>query len=114
MRDSLRYFNRLFSENATEFMKALAINAAQNCPLDFKVRGESPLRYAVFKNDVDAASTLLQRDAVIEPNALASAILDLYPEMVKILVTLILTFLVQSDFVERCTLLTANTHRICL
>merc|ERR1712098_716815 len=39
MRLSLRYddFNRLFSENATEFMKALTISAAQNCPLDIKV-----------------------------------------------------------------------------
>merc|ERR1712098_903515 len=55
MRFYLRYddFNRLFSENATEFMKALAINAAQNCPLDFEVRGLSPLLHAVYRNDVD-------------------------------------------------------------
>ena len=94
MRDSLRRddFNRLFSENATEFMKALAINAAQNCPRDFEVWGESPLRYAVFRNDVDAASALLQRGAVIETEALADAIVNLNPEMMKILVTLILTF----------------------
>merc|ERR1712098_113451 len=47
MRNFLRRdsFNRLFSENATEFMKALAINVAQNCPLNFKVRGWSPLRF---------------------------------------------------------------------
>merc|ERR1712098_870918 len=45
MRDFLLddFFNRLFSENATEFMKALAISAAQNCALDLKVWGESPL-----------------------------------------------------------------------
>merc|ERR1712098_241043 len=79
------YFNRLFSENATEFLKALAIRAAQNCPLDFKVRGESPLYCAVYSNDVDAASVLLQRGAVIETDALADAIRTLYPEMVKIL-----------------------------
>merc|ERR1712098_555058 len=78
-------FNRLFSENATEFMKVLTINAAQNCPLDFKGRwGRSPLRIAAFKNDVDAASALLRRGAVIEPNTLAEAIFDLNPEMVKI------------------------------
>merc|ERR1712098_865558 len=87
MRDFLRrdQFNRLFSENATEFMKALAINAAQNCPLDFKVRERSPLRYAVYWNDVDAASALLRRGAVIEPRALANTIWDPNPEMVKIL-----------------------------
>lgn len=87
MRNLLRYdrLNPLFSKNATEFMKALAINAAQNCPLDFKVRGDSPLRYAVLRNDVDAASILLKRDAVIEPIALASAIRDLKPEMLNIL-----------------------------
>merc|ERR1712098_337791 len=86
MRDSLRAdsFNRLFSENATDFMKALAISAAQNCPLDFEVRGESPLYYAVLGNDVDAASILLQRGAVIDPDALALAIYDPNPEMVKI------------------------------
>merc|ERR1712098_277614 len=88
MRDSLRYnqFNRLFSENATEFMKTLTINAAQNCPLDFKSKcGKSPLRYAVMHNDVDAASVLLQRGAVIEPEALAIAIFYRKPERVKIL-----------------------------
>merc|ERR1712098_935121 len=87
MRDFLRRdrFNRLFSENATEFMKVLATNAAQNCPLDFKVRGWSPLWYAVYGNDVDAASILLQRGAVIEPNALAEAIWNLNPEMMKFL-----------------------------
>merc|ERR1712098_75010 len=79
------YLNRLFVENATDFMKALAINAAQNCPLDFKVRGRSPLRLAVLNNDVDVASILLQRGAVIESAALAGAIRSLYPEMVKIL-----------------------------
>jgi len=78
------YLNRLFVENATDFMKSLAINAAQNCPLDFKVRGRSPLRLAVLNNDVDVASILLQRGAVIEPAVLAGAIRSLYPEMVKI------------------------------
>merc|ERR1712058_111048 len=78
-------FNRLFSENATEFMKALAIIAAQNCPLDIKVLGWSPLTFAVIENDVDAASILLQRDAVIEPKALAEAIFHLYLKMAKIL-----------------------------
>merc|ERR1712098_411701 len=78
-------FNPLFSKNATEFMKALAINAAQNCPLDFKVLGlYSPLRYAVMYNDADAASTLLRRGAVIEPRVLAGVILELNPEMMKI------------------------------
>merc|ERR1712098_581754 len=92
MRDSLRryYFNRLFSKNATEFMKALAISAAQNCPLDFKAWeswwGWSPLRFTVIWNDVDAASILLRRGAVIEPDALARAITYLSLEMVKILV----------------------------
>merc|ERR1712098_950564 len=74
MRYFLRYdsFNPSFSENATEFMKALAISAAQNCPLDFKGKwGEGPLRYAVLGNDVDVASVLLQRGVVIEPIALA-------------------------------------------
>merc|ERR1712098_394157 len=85
MRFFLREFNPLFSGNATEFMKTLAINAAQNCSLNFKVWGLSPLRYAVFRNDVDVASALLQRGAVIEPNALVNAIADLNPEMVKIL-----------------------------
>jgi len=66
-------------------MKALAINAAQNCPLDFTSKlGRSPLRYAVIYNDVDAASILLQRDAVIETEALARAIYDRNSEMVKI------------------------------
>ena len=116
MRDFLRLdrFNPLFSEKSTEFMKTLAINTAQNCPLDFKVRGLSPLRHVVIKNDVDAASALLQRVVVIEPDTLASAIVYVYSEMVKILVTLILTFLGQNDFVERCALLTANTNWICL
>lgn len=52
------YFNRLFSENATEFMKALAINAAQNCPLDFEVWGGNPLTFAVHWawNDFDVAA----------------------------------------------------------
>merc|ERR1712098_544141 len=68
-----------------EFMKALAINAAHNCPLDFKVWSRSPLRFAVSINDVDAASTLLRRGAVIEPEALADGIRNLDPEMVKIL-----------------------------
>merc|ERR1712098_100809 len=36
-------------------------------------------------NDVDAASVLLQRGAVIETGALATAIVNVYPEMVKIL-----------------------------
>jgi len=88
MRDSLRRddFNRLFSENATEFMKALAISAAQNCPLDFKVRwGFSLLTFAVDCNDVDAARILLRRGAVMEPEALADAIWYRNPEMVKIL-----------------------------
>merc|ERR1712098_166308 len=87
MRSLLRYdyFNRLFSENATEFMKALGITAAQNCPLDFKVRGMSPLWFAVIYNDVDVASALLRRGAVIEPSALASAIRNLDLEIVKIL-----------------------------
>ena len=76
--------------------------------------GWSPLRFAVRDNDVGVASVLLQRGAVIETDALAAAIMDRNPEMVKILVILILKFLGQSDFVERCTLLTANTHRICL
>jgi len=87
MRDSLRRddFNRLFSENATEFMKALAISAAQNLPLDFEVRGYSPLHFAVQWNDVDASRALLQRGAVIEPEALAETIAELDLEMVKIL-----------------------------
>ena len=116
MRYSLRrdQFNRLFSEKSTEFMKALAINAAQNCPLDFEVLGRSPLRYAVIYNDVDVTSALLRQGAVIETEVLAEANAYLNLEMVKIFVTLILTFLGQSDFVERCALLTANTHRICL
>merc|ERR1712098_62673 len=88
MRNFLRndLFNRLFSENATEFMKVLAINAAQNCSLDFTSKwGRIPLWDAVIYNDVDAASILLQRGAVIEPDALARAIFHIYPEMVKIL-----------------------------
>merc|ERR1712098_649536 len=47
--------------------------------------GRSPLRHAVYWNDVDAASVLLQRSAVIEPVALAFSIDRLYLEMVKIL-----------------------------
>merc|ERR1712098_730224 len=78
-------FNRLFSENATEFMKTLAISAAQNCPLDFQVLGRTPLWCAMFKNDVDVASTLLRRRAVIGPLALAYAVSRCNPEMVKIL-----------------------------
>merc|ERR1712098_876680 len=88
MRNFLRDddFNRLFSKNATEFMKALAINAAQNCPFDFKSKwGRSTLRYAVRDNDVAVASVLLRRGAVIETDALAIAILGRNPEMVKIL-----------------------------
>merc|ERR1712098_591693 len=87
MRHSLRYghFNCLFSENATEFLKALVMSAAHNCPLDFKVWGFRPLIHAVFINDVDVANILLLRDAVIEPHALANAIFDLQLEMVKIL-----------------------------
>merc|ERR1712098_321561 len=84
MRSCLRLYP-LISENPTEFMKTLAISAAQNCPLDFKVRGENPLHFAVDTNDVDVASILLQRDAVIEPISLERAIDDLNLEMVKIL-----------------------------
>jgi len=87
MRYSLRddQFNRLFSKNATEFMKALAISAAQNCPIDFKVwRYSDPLRFAVYK-DIDIVSILLQRGAVIEPDALEKAIVDFNLEMVRIL-----------------------------
>merc|ERR1712098_325475 len=80
-----RFKDPLFSENATEFIKALAINAAQNCPLDIEVWGESPIWFAVDWNDVEAASALLRRGAVIEPDALARAIWYLYPAMVKIL-----------------------------
>merc|ERR1712098_444899 len=65
-------------------MKALTINATQNCPLDIEVWGERPLRSAVYWNDVDAASALLQRGAVIETEALAETIDLLYSEMVKI------------------------------
>merc|ERR1712098_984208 len=64
-------------------MKTLAITAAQNCPLDFKMWNRSPLHFAVYRNDV--ASTLLRRGAVIETDAFADAIWHLYPEMVKIL-----------------------------
>merc|ERR1712058_189037 len=64
-------------------MNALAINAAQNFPLDFKVLGFSPLRYAVLNNDADVAKVLLRRGAVTE--ALATAIVNLNPEMVRIL-----------------------------
>merc|ERR1712098_544750 len=84
--DYLPCFNRLFSENATEFMNALAITAAQNCPLDFKSKlGRSHLRYALMKDDVDAAKILFQRGAVIETKALERPIRNLDPEMVKIL-----------------------------
>merc|ERR1712098_692200 len=58
-------------------MRALAINAAQNCSLDFRVWGcLSPLYFAVRNNDVDAARILLQRqrDAVNETKALRGAI----------------------------------------
>jgi len=88
MRNSLRndLFNRLFSENATTFMKALATSAAQNCPLDFKIEwGYNPLIFAVIENDVDVGNILLQRGAGNEPRALASAIANLRLELVKIL-----------------------------
>merc|ERR1712098_100391 len=67
-------FNRLFSENASEFMKALAINAAQNCPLDFEVMGWSLLEFAVMSNDVDVASILFQRGAANARSALELAL----------------------------------------
>merc|ERR1712098_425853 len=96
-----RFKDPLFSENATEFIKALAINAAQNCPLDIEVWGESPIWFAVDWNDVDAASALLRRGAVIEPDALARAIWYLYPAMVKILLENGADVHVETDFGRR-------------
>jgi len=79
-------FNRFTSKNSTEFMKALAISTVQNCPLDFKVRGDvSPVKFAVQYNDVDVASMLLQRGAVNETDVLEEAIFDCNVEIVTIL-----------------------------
>jgi hypothetical protein len=78
-------FNRLFSENATEFLKVLAITAAKNCPLGFKAWGIlRPLYFAVSRNDLDVAKVLLQRGAGNETNALERAISDRNMKMVTI------------------------------
>merc|ERR1712098_1036935 len=74
-------------ENSKQFMRALAVSAAQHCPLHWTASCRcTPLELATRANEADAVNILIQRDStLVNDAALKTAISYSYPNVVEIL-----------------------------